>query len=72
MQYELQLNENHQLIQLYYLFDWGSRCQFNRKVYELWSSIIEQDPKFKKYALTIRLQMKHCYSPNGLLVGFIK
>ena len=71
MQYELQLNKSHQLIQLYYLFDWGSRRQFNRKFYELWSSIIEQDPKFKKYALTIRLQTKHCYSLNTLLVSSI-
>ena len=66
IQYELQLNKNHQLIQLYYFSDWRSQCQFNIKFYELWSSIIEQDPKFKKYVVTIGLQTKHCYSSNTL------
>ncbi|CAF4293609.1 unnamed protein product, partial [Rotaria sordida] len=45
------LQKNHQLIQLHYLFDWGSRCQFNQKFYQYWSTILEQDPEFKKYRL---------------------
>lgn len=68
---QLELERNHQLIHLYYLFDWGLRCQFNRKFYELWSSMIEQDPQFKKYALKIQLHTKHCYSSNTFLVRTI-
>ncbi|CAF4841533.1 unnamed protein product, partial [Rotaria socialis] len=34
---KLQLKRTHKLIHLHYLFDWGSRCQFSRKFYELWS-----------------------------------
>ncbi|CAF1220272.1 unnamed protein product [Rotaria sordida] len=64
---EQQLQKNHQLIQLYYLFDWGSRCQFNQKFYQYWSTIIEQDPELKKYRLKIKLNTKHCYSSNTLL-----
>ncbi|CAF4372875.1 unnamed protein product [Rotaria sp. Silwood2] len=41
-----QLQKNHQLIDLHYLFDWGSRCQFNERFYKLWSSIINEDQKF--------------------------
>ncbi|CAF1290979.1 unnamed protein product [Rotaria sordida] len=64
---EQQLQKNHQLIQLHYLFDWGSRCQFNKKFYQYWSTILEQDPEFKKYRLKIKLNTKHCYSSNTLL-----
>ncbi|CAF1500717.1 unnamed protein product [Rotaria sordida] len=64
---EQQLLKNHQLIQLHYLFDWGSRCQFNKKFYQYWSTILEQDPEFKKYRLKIKLNTKHCYSSNTLL-----
>ncbi|CAF3430834.1 unnamed protein product [Rotaria socialis] len=68
---KLQLKRTHKLIHLHYLFDWGSRCQFSRKFYELWSSMIEQDPQFKKYAIKIQLQTKHCYSSNTFLAQSI-
>ncbi|CAF4518424.1 unnamed protein product, partial [Rotaria sp. Silwood1] len=32
-----QLQKNHLRIDLHYLFDWGSRCQFNDRFYKLWS-----------------------------------
>ncbi|CAF1432463.1 unnamed protein product, partial [Rotaria sordida] len=35
---ERRLQKSNKLIRLHYLFDWGSRCQFNKKFYELWSS----------------------------------
>ena len=64
---EQQLQKNHQLISLHYLFDWGARCQFNEKFYQLWSTILDQDSTFKKYGLKIKLHTKHCYSSNTLL-----
>ncbi|CAF3050590.1 unnamed protein product [Rotaria sp. Silwood2] len=64
---EQELHKNRQLIQLHYLFDWGSRCQFNGKFYQLWSEILEQDSQFKKYGLKVKLITKHCYSSNTLL-----
>ena len=54
------------LIQLHYLFDWGQRCEFNRTFRRLWTSILEQDPVFKKYGLKIQLNTKHCYSSTIL------
>ncbi|CAF3371216.1 unnamed protein product [Rotaria sp. Silwood2] len=45
---EQELHKNYQLIQLHYLFDWGSRCQFNQKFYKLCSEILEQDLHFKE------------------------
>jgi hypothetical protein len=56
-----------QCIQLQYLFDWGSRVEFNRKFHELWSRFLEQDPTFKAYGLKIKLSSLHCYSSNALL-----
>ena len=56
-----------QFIHLQYLFDWGSRVEFNRKFYELWSHFLAQDPTFKKYGLKIKLSSWHCYSSNALL-----
>ncbi|CAF3105780.1 unnamed protein product, partial [Rotaria sp. Silwood2] len=34
LQEEQQLQKNHQLIDLHYLFDWGSLCQFNETFYQ--------------------------------------
>ena len=62
------LEKNCPSIQLYYLFDWGSRWKFNEEFYKLWSTNIEADPTFKKYRLKIKLNSKHCYSSNALLV----
>ncbi|CAF3844746.1 unnamed protein product [Rotaria sp. Silwood1] len=67
-----QLQKNHQLIDLHYLFDWGSRCQFNERFYKLWSTIINEDPKFKKFGLKIHLNTKHCYSSNMFLAQITK
>ncbi|CAF3881794.1 unnamed protein product [Rotaria sp. Silwood1] len=67
LQEEQELHKNQRLIQLHYLFDWGSRCQFNEKFYECWSEILEKDPHFKQYGLKIKLNPKHCYTSNSLL-----
>ena len=64
---EQKLRKNYRLIQLYYLFDWGSRCDFNKKFYELWRDIVEKDPRFKNYQLKVKLNTKHCFSSNTLL-----
>ncbi|CAF1397384.1 unnamed protein product, partial [Rotaria sordida] len=48
---EQQLQKNNQLISLYYLFDWGSRCQFNEKFYKLWTSLLTKDAKFNQFGL---------------------
>ncbi|CAF4846836.1 unnamed protein product, partial [Rotaria sp. Silwood2] len=61
-----QLQKRHHLIELNYLFDWGSRCEFKRQFHEFCSQILEQDPIFKTYGLKIRLNSKHCYSSNTL------
>ena len=58
---------NREYIHIRYLFDWGSRVEFNRKFYRLWSQILEQDPTFKTYGLKIKLSSLHCYSSNALL-----
>ncbi len=55
-----QLKHNNQLIELHYLFDWGSRCEFNQKFYQLWSTILNEDPVLKKFGLQIKLNSKHC------------
>jgi hypothetical protein len=62
-----ELEPNHKLIQFNYLYDWGLRCQFNVEFSKKWIEILEKDPKFKKYGLTIQLQSIHCYSSNILL-----
>ncbi|CAF5172426.1 unnamed protein product, partial [Rotaria magnacalcarata] len=64
---EYTLIKNNKLIRLYYLFDWGSRCEFNRKFHQLWSNLLNEDPVFKEYGLKIILTSKHCYLSNTLL-----
>lgn len=69
---EQRLRKNHQYIELYYLFDWGCRHEFNEKFYQLWMSTLNEDPVFKKYGLKIKLTSKHCYLSNKLLARSIK
>ena len=69
---ERELQSNHQSIQLDYLFDWGQRWKFNAQFYKNWIEILEQDPKFKKYGLKIKLNSKHCYLSNTLLTHSIE
>ena len=63
-----QLHENHQWIELHYLFDWGSRCVFNDTFYDSWHTMIAADPFFKKFGLKIKLRSKHCYPSNILFL----
>ena len=69
---ERELQSNHQSIQLDYLFDWGQRWKFNAQFYKNWIEILEQDPKFKKYGLKIKLNSKHCYLSNTLLTHWME
>ncbi|CAF4291488.1 unnamed protein product, partial [Rotaria sordida] len=69
---EQQLQKNNQLISLYYLFDWGSRCQFNEKFYKLWTSLLTKDAKFNQFGLQVKLNTKHCYSSNMFLARIRK
>ncbi|CAF3798550.1 unnamed protein product [Rotaria socialis] len=62
---------NQKLIQLHYLFDCGSRCEFNQKFQRLWLTILNEDLIFKQYGLKIQLNSKHCYSSNILLARSI-
>jgi hypothetical protein len=61
-------NKNPKLIQLFYLFDWGSRYVFNQKFVELWTTILDKDPKFKRHGLQLKLDSIHCYASNTLCV----
>ncbi|CAF2153587.1 unnamed protein product [Rotaria magnacalcarata] len=65
------LETNQKMIQLHYLFDWGSRCEFNEKFHRLWLTILNEDLTFKQYGLKIQLNSKHCYSSNILLARSI-
>ncbi|CAF3270378.1 unnamed protein product [Rotaria socialis] len=65
------LETNQKLIQLHYLFDWGSRCEFNQKFQRLWLAILNEDLIFKQYGLKIQLNSKHFYSSNILLARSI-
>ena len=61
-----QLESNQQLIHFHYLFDWGLRWKFNDQFAKKSIEILEQNPKFKKYKLKIKLHSKHCF-PSNLL-----
>ena len=63
-----QLDKNHQLIELHYLFDWGLRCVFNEIFDKSWRTMITKDPYFQKFGLKIKLNSKHCYSSNTLFL----
>ncbi len=65
-----ELENKNQLIQLYYLYDWGTRFEFNKQFYQLWTEIINKDPTFIKHGLKIILNTKHCFLSNTLLVQY--
>lgn len=67
LQQEYDLMKNKKLISLTYFYDWGSRCDFNQKFYQLFATIINEDPLFKKHGLKIILNTQHCYLSNRLL-----
>jgi hypothetical protein len=56
------------IIQLPYLFDWGSRCQFHRQFYELWSTLCREDTMLNKASLTVQLCSRHCSTSHALLL----
>ena len=58
---------NNQLIHLHYLYDWGPRCQFNKKFEALWSNLTKKDSRFIKNGLKVKLSSIHCYTLNALL-----
>ena len=68
---QLKWKSTNQLIHLHYLYDWGSRCQFNAKFKQLWSDLIEKDSTLSKYGLKLKLSSIHCYTLNSLLTQAI-
>jgi hypothetical protein len=62
-----QWRSNHQSIHLHYLYDWGPRCQFNRKFKQLWSDLIRDDAAFADTDLKLQLSSVHCHPLNALL-----
>ena len=65
-----QLEKKHQLVEVYYLFDWGTRSEFNKQFHILWSDILNKDLIFKKNGLKVVLNSKHCFLSNTLLVQY--
>ncbi|CAF1443368.1 unnamed protein product [Adineta ricciae] len=65
-----ELENKHQLVELYYLYDWGSRHEFNQYFYQHWTRTINKDPRFLKHGLKIILNSKHCFLSNTLLVQY--
>ncbi|CAF1550694.1 unnamed protein product, partial [Adineta ricciae] len=65
-----ELENKHQLVELYYLYDWGSRHEFNQYFYPHWTRTINKDPRFLKHGLKIILNSKHCFLSNTLLVQY--
>jgi len=59
-------------ISFYYLFDWGNRIEFNRKFFELWSTIVKNDPQFAQYDFQLFLRSKHCFSLHALFVRYLQ
>jgi hypothetical protein len=64
---KLLLKTNKQLINLFYLYDWGPRCQFNEKFKKLWSSLVVNDSNLHTKNLRLQLSTVHCYTLNALL-----
>ncbi|CAF4200999.1 unnamed protein product [Adineta steineri] len=64
-QQQRQLKNNPSFIQLSYLFDWGSRCEFNEKFDRLWWQILESNTRFRNLNLRVKLTAKHCYPSNA-------
>jgi hypothetical protein len=58
---------NNQIIHLHYLYDWGPRCEFNKKFKTLWSDLINKDPRLSKNQLKLKLSSIHCHTLNALL-----
>ncbi len=67
-----QLTSSNQLIHLHYLYDWGPRCQFNEKLKQLWSDLIEKDPGLAKLNLKYKLNTVHYSTLNSLLTQEIQ
>jgi hypothetical protein len=60
-------NANHILVDLYYLYDWGPRYEFNKNFDILWYKHFEKDPNFVNTTIKVKLRTRHCYSSNALL-----
>jgi len=60
-------DDSDHLIRLHYLYEFGSRCQFNEKFHELWMKHFSNDPNLCKEKTAIILTTKHLHSLNALL-----
>lgn len=64
---ELQkFDENGQLVYLNYIYEYGPRCQFNKKFYHLWSNYFNQHPNLSKDKLKILIEPKHFQTLHSL------
>ena len=62
-----QLKQNKRFISLYYLYDYGSYCQFKEVFSQCWSKLIQNHPILFTENLTIDLHAKHLFSLNTFL-----
>lgn len=61
------IDSNSTIYNLYYLYDRGPRCWFNRKFQELWTHYIDPYPILNHGSHQIRLRTKQIHSLNTLL-----
>jgi hypothetical protein len=60
-------DDNGNLIRLNYLYEYGSRCQFNEEFYKIWIKHFHIDPILRQEKTAIILTSKHLHSLNALL-----
>ncbi len=64
------LDDNDQIIRLYYLYDSGPRCQFNQDFHLCWSKYFKDHPVLSNDKMKIILTTKHFHSLNALLTQY--
>lgn len=54
-------------IHFYYIYEYGSKCQFHRQFYHLWSQYFDHHPILSNKTFPIRISPKDFHSLNDLL-----
>ncbi|CAF4670465.1 unnamed protein product, partial [Rotaria sp. Silwood2] len=62
-------DDNDRLFQLNYIYDFGSKCRFNRDFRRLWSEYFKRHPILSEQGSKIVLTSKHFNSLNTLLAA---
>lgn len=65
----MKLIEQGQLVHLNYFYEYGPRCQFNERFFQLWSLYFNRHPTLRRDKLKLRIQPKHYQTLNSFLVG---